>query len=247
MTGHATLQFHDLPSVIPIFPLKGTLLLPGGILNLTIFEPRYLEMLLDCLGTRQRLIGMVQPRPTTPPQDGAAASDGEADTEEEESDEADSPLGIVPIYQVGCAGRVSSFIETEEGRYVIALSGIARFAIARELPMSRAYRQIHPNWGEFAHDFEPAPDHLWSRHDFLERIKAYFKSEGIDANWKAIEQSPDWRLLTSLAMNCPFNSSEKQAILEAKTWRERATLFDALIAMAVFDGKNGQGDHGKRH
>ena len=149
---------------------------------------------------------------------------------------------------MGCAGRVSSFIETDDGRYIIALTGIARFLHrARIAQRTHAYRQIQADWSEFANDFDGAPDHLWTRHDFLVRLKEYFKTEGIDANWKAIEQSPDWRLLISLAMNCPFSDSEKQAILEAKTWQNRAELFDALIAMAAFDGKNGQGDRGRRH
>ncbi|MCX8506647.1 MAG: LON peptidase substrate-binding domain-containing protein [Alphaproteobacteria bacterium] len=285
MTGHATLQFHDLPSVIPIFPLKNAMLLPGGVLNLTIFEPRYLELLMDCLATRPRLIGMIQPRTqsraanhaadsgeTDVPQDDArdVASDvssglaqnaserGESDAEKSHDrdtssltdysdDSTDSPPGIVPIYQVGCAGRISSFIETDDGRYIIAMTGISRFRIVQELPRTHAYRQIQADWAEFANDFDSAPDHLWTRHDFLIRLKEYFKTEGIDANWKAIEQSPDWRLLISLAMNCPFSDSEKQAILEAKTWQNRAKLFDALIAMAAFDGKNGQGDRGRRH
>ena len=232
--------YDDLPRIIPIFPLKSAVILPGGMLNLTIFEPRYLEMLLDALATRPRLIGMVQPR-LSPEQNPSPESNDDS------GDDSDSPPGNVPVYSIGCAGRVSSFIETDDGRYIIALTGIARFRIVSELVNTLAYRQIIADWTDFATDFAPEPDHLWNRAEFFVKLKDYFKIEGIDANWKAIEQSTDWRLLTSLAMNCPFSDSEKQAIIEAKSWQKRAELFDVLISMKVIESKNGHNHGNKRN
>jgi Lon protease-like protein len=207
--------FEDLPAELPVFPLSGVLLLPRGKLPLRIFEKRYLAMTQDALGAPQRLIGMVQPL--------------------EKSDTQRNP----PIYKVGCAGRITSFSETDEGQYLITLTGVCRFAITGELELVRGYRRVTASWDAFAGDFgEPAVVEV-DRTKLLGSLKDYFKLHGIAANWEAIEQTPDDRLVTSLAMICPFEPSEKQALLEAGDLSARAQLMTTLIEMALLEHKGG--------
>jgi uncharacterized protein len=178
---------------------------------LRIFEPRYLNMTNDALGS-ERMIGMVQP--SDPHASGA------------------NP----PLYRIGCAGRITSFNETAEGHLLITLTGVARFEIAKELPLLRGYRRVAADWSRFADDFVEETDPLSDRPRLLTGLKSFFKLHGISAEWQAIEQTPDERLITTLAMICPFDSAEKQALLEAKTLAERAKLMIGLIEMAVING-----------
>jgi Lon protease-like protein len=212
--------FEDLPSELPIFPLTGVLLLPRGRLPLQIFEKRYLAMTADALGAPQRLIGMIQPL--------------------DKEDKQRNP----PVYKVGCAGRITSFSETDEGRFLITLSGVCRFAIASELELVKGYRRIVPQWDAFADDFADTPPLEVDRSRLLGGLKDYFKLHGIAANWEAIEQTPEERLVTSLAMICPFEPSEKQALLEAGDLKLRAELMATLIEMALLDHK---GSDAARH
>lgn len=210
-------SFDQLPETIPVFPLTGALLLPGGKLPLNIFEPRYLNMVQDALAG-PRLIGMVQPLP-------------------------EAPDGIPPpLYRTGCAGRITSFSETDDGRLLITLTGLCRFQVGEELATMRGYRRVIAQWSGFQADLaEPAPAAEAVDRDRLGRaLKAYFKHQGISANWDAIAQAPDDRLVTSLAMICPFSASEKQALLEAPDRSGRAEMLLALIEMAVheLDGDN---------
>ncbi len=197
--------------MLPVFPLTGALLLPRGRLPLRIFEPRYLNMTEDALGS-ERLIGMVQP---SDPRVGGA-----------------NP----PLYRIGCAGRITSFSETAEGHLLITLTGIARFDIAEELPLLRGYRRVIADWSRFADDFVEDTEPLVDRPRLLTGLKSFFKLHGISAEWQAIEQTPDERLITTLAMICPFEPTDKQALLEAKTLAERAKLMIGLIEMAVING-----------
>lgn len=207
--------FEDLPAELPIFPLSGVLLLPRGKLPLRIFERRYLAMTQDALGAPQRLIGMLQPL-----------------------DKADTQRNP-PVYKVGCAGRITSFSETDEGQYLITLTGVCRFTITSELELVRGYRRVTANWDAFGGDFgEPATVDV-DRTKLLNGLKDYFKLHGIAANWEAIEQTPDDRLVTSLAMICPFEPSEKQALLEAGDLSARAQLMTTLIEMALLEHKGG--------
>jgi Lon protease-like protein len=208
----------DLPAELPIFPLTGVLLLPRGRLPLNIFEPRYLAMFDDAIAG-PRLIGMIQP---------ATAQDDPA--------EATSPAGL---YGVGCAGRITSFNETGDGRYMVALDGIARFRITQELPLRRGYRRVVPDWTPFAVDLAEE-DASIDRARLLELLQAYFRQQQLSANWDAIGQAPDERLLTSLAMVCPFAPSEKQALLEADCLSDRARLMMALLEIAI--AGDGEGD-----
>lgn len=214
--------FERLPRELPVFPLAGVLLLPRGRLPLNIFEPRYLAMAEDALGG-DRMIGMIQP--TDP------------------ASRAKAPA----LYETGCAGRITSFAETGDGRLLITLTGVCRFVSLRELPCDRGYRKVQPAWERFVTDLGSEEAGGVDRDRLLAGLRGYFKAHGISANWDAIETTPDERLVTSLAMICPFEASEKQALLEAPDLRERAKLLIALIEMAILDGHDGDGTTLPRH
>ncbi|PWC53410.1 LON peptidase substrate-binding domain-containing protein [Azospirillum sp. TSO22-1] len=214
--------FDQLPRELPVFPLPGVLLLPRGRLPLNIFEPRYLAMVQDALGT-DRMIGMIQPTDPT------------------------SRAKAPPLYETGCAGRITSFAETEDGRLLITLTGVCRFLVLRELPCARGYRRVQPAWERFAADLDGEATGGIDRERLVCGLKGYFKTQGISANWDSIDGTPDERLVTSLAMICPFEASEKQALLEAPDLGERAKLLIALIEMAILDGHEGDGGTLPRH
>jgi hypothetical protein len=195
-----------LPEILPIFPLTGVLLLPRGRLPLNIFEPRYLAMTRDALGG-ERLIGMIQP---SDPQEG----------------------GMNPaVYPVGCAGRVTSFSETDDGRYLITLTGVSRFRIREELPLLSGYRRVMAEWAAFGGDLETA-EAGFDRDQLIRGLKTYFAQRQIEADWDLIGKAPAEHLVSSIAMLCPFAPSEKQALLEAADLDARAELLTALVGMA---------------
>ena len=200
----------DLPEVIPIFPLTGVLLLPQGRLPLNIFEPRYLEMTRHALAHGQ-MIGMIQP------QEGA----GDA--------------GDPPLYRTGCMGRIVEFRETDDGRYLITLSGLARFDVTAEAPRETLFRIVVADWRRYAQDLEEAEPEL-ERDRLTAALQPYFRRHGIKADFKTIAAAPAGHLVTSLAMLCPFAPREKQALLEAETPTERGRMLIALIEMSAIAG-----------
>lgn len=204
-----------LPATLPVFPLTGVLLLPRGRLPLNVFEPRYLNMTEDALGAG-RLIGMIQPR------------------------RPDEPAP--ELYEVGCAGRITQFAETDDGRFLITLTGVCRFAVAEEIAGTRGYRRVLADWSRFGADLEVGEALTIDRPQLLGRLKRYFESEGISADWNTIKATPDERLVTTLAMICPFKANEKQALLEAGSLPARAELLLALLDMAAAGGDRGD-DH----
>ena len=206
--------FDQLPEIVPIFPLTGVLLLPRGKLPLNVFEPRYLAMTEDALAGN-RMIGIIQPFDPL------------------------SRASVPPVYPIGCAGRITSFSETDDGRYLITLTGVCRFETVRELPIVRGYRRVDVSWERFAADLEESGPALFDRARLVEGLRTYFKIQGISANWDAIESTPDERLVTSLAMICPFEPSEKQALLECGSLSERANMMIAIIEMSVLDKRSG--------
>ena len=210
MSGAATtpnITPSALPETLPIFPLAGVLLLPRGRLPLNIFEPRYLAMIEAALG-QGRLIGMVQP--------------SAADTNE--------PLP--PIYHIGCAGRITSFTETEDGRFLINLTGICRFRITEELPLEHGFRRVKPDWEKYLSDIGPAEEAEIDREKLLGVLRGYFKMHGIAADWNAVQNTNNETLISSLAMICPLAANEKQALLEAPDLHKRGELLMALLEMA---------------
>jgi Lon protease-like protein len=209
-------SFDELPAILPVFPLTGVLLLPRGRLPLNIFEQRYLAMTRDAL-KGERVIGMIQPL------DGAG--------------DAGEPL----LYRTGCAGRMTAFSETDDGRYLITLTGLARFDLAEELPRDRLYRRVVPDWRRYRADLEekeaaPAID----RARLLAALKPFFRRHGIEADWRAVEATPDERLITTLAIVCPFAPAEKQALLEAADAAARARLLTTLAEIAMHDSAPGE-------
>jgi uncharacterized protein len=205
-----------LPTILPIFPLPGVLLLPHGRLPLRIFEPRYLAMTRDALAG-ERLIGMVQP-----------------------SDPVVSDANP-PVYPIGCAGRITSFTETDDGLFLITLTGISRFRIREELPLLEGYRRVVPEWADFARDLDADENSGFDRDRLIRGLKGFFQHHQISADWDAIVSTPVDRLVTSIAMMCPFEPSEKQALLEASDLDDRARLLTAIVEMAVL---NRSGDGG---
>jgi len=200
-------DFATLPPVLPIFPLPGALLLPGGQLPLNIFEPRYVAMVRDALAG-ERLIGMIQP-----------------------NDEARA-IGAAKVYGTGCAGRITAFSEPEDGRYLITLTGLIRFDVGRELPPLNGYRRVVPDFARFRRDLEDDTGEV-DRQGFLAVLNGYLEATGIQGNWEAIEDAETESLVTSLAMMCPFGPPEKQALLEALTLPERIETMSAIMEMAM--------------
>jgi hypothetical protein len=206
-------RFEDLPERIPIFPLGGVLLLPRGRLPLNIFEPRYLAMIRDALAAPLRLVGMVQPK--TDDGHGAGINPGEPE-----------------ICHVGCAGRIVSFAETGDGRYLIELKGVARFGIGAAAAHQSPYRVIAPDWSPYRGDFDETPQFI-DRDKLTETLKPYFQQLGIKPDWRALDGLMDDRLVTTVSMLAPFAPQEKQALLEAADTRARAELLIGLLEMAV--------------
>ena len=210
-------SFDDLPESLPVFPLNGVLLLPRAELPLNIFEPRYLAMVDEALAG-DRLIGMIMPR----------------------EDVTGIRMGDSPVYPLGCAGRITSFSETEDGRYLISLSGLIRFDVKEELPIKSGFRRMKADFGPYRADLEQPEieEDFFDRKRLLRHLQHYFDAKGITADWEAIEDAPAERLITSLSMACPFDTPEKQALLEAPDQGARAETLIRLLEMG--GGEAGQ-------
>jgi Lon protease-like protein len=207
--------FADLPRAMPIFPLTGALLVPGGRMPLNIFEPRYLAMTRHALMQPDRLVGMVQPK-----QRGI----------ERKSDPDFAP----EVERVGCAGRIISFEETDDGRYQVTLSGLIRYRIAEELPVAPGgFRLVRPDFAPFAGDIAQPNFELAGRARFIATLKGYFETRNATVDWKAIDAMPDRQLVISLAMLCPFSPDEKQALLETADLAQLGEMLLALFELAV--------------
>ena len=212
--------FEDLPRVIPIFPLTGVLLLPTGKLPLNIFEPRYLAMIRDTLADEQRIIGMLQPRvPYLEDNRGAGGLNN------------DGP----DLYKTGCAGRITGFTESDDGRYMLTLAGICRFDIVEEMTGKEGYRRILADYRRFQNDIGDEPEADIDRDRLLAAVKEYFALQNIEASWDAVLATPDDKLITSLSMTCPFGPNERQALLEAQTLSSRADIVITLLEMALLE------------
>ena len=209
----------DLPGVIPVFPLPGALLLPRGQMPLNIFEPRYLAMIDDSLRDGHRLIGMIQPD---------VAHGGRAD----------KPA----LYKIGCVGRITQLAESGDGRYLIELTGVARFRVEQELAVKTAYRQCRVTYAPFADDFvaRKGEDKV-DRDAVLTALRAFMKANKLEADWEGIDQAPNEALVNALAMMSPYGAAEKQALLEAPDLKTRAELLVAITEIELAK-KNTEGE-----
>lgn len=201
----------DLPDTIPVFPLPGALLLPRARLPLHLFEPRYLQMFEDTLKTQSRLIGMVQPH--------------------------DGPGGKSQLHAIGCAGRITQFSETEDGRYMITLSGISRFRVQEEVTGFSPYRKANVTWNGFERDLGfVEKDKAFDRDAFLELLGRFFADQDLQTDWDSLKDAEDELLINSLSMLCPFDPEEKQALLEAPSLSTRRETLVTLIEFALRGG-----------
>ena len=205
------IQAADLPETIPVFPLPGALLLPRARLPLHIFEPRYLAMVEDALKSRTRLIGMICPRET--------------------------PSGEKRLNAIGCAGRITGFSETEDGRYMITLSGISRFRVKEEVQGFTPYRRCAVDWAPFSRDLGLAEtDQGFDRSEFLQILGRYFASQKLSSDWDSLKEAEPELLVNAISMLCPFSPEDKQALLEAPSLTTRRETLVTLIEFALRGG-----------
>lgn len=200
----------DCPRTIPLFPLSGALLLPRGEMPLNVFEPRYLAMVDDALAGR-RVIGIIQPL------DGAAADDP-------------APA----LYQVGCAGRVTQWAETGDGRYLITLTGVARFRLAEELDVTTPYRQAKIDYEPFTVDFSArAGEDEVDRDGVIAALAAFVEANELKVDWRGVKNAPNEALVNALSMMSPYGAKEKQALLEAPDLKQRAEMLVAITEIEL--------------
>lgn len=220
MFSPVSTRFEDLPRELPVFPLTGAVLVPGGRLPLNIFEPRYLNLVLDALADG-RMFGMIQPNYDAMPKD-------LVDDEDEADDEP-------PLYKTGCVGRIVYFEETDDGRLLVALRGLSRFHMLEELDGQKGYRKLRVDYVPFAEDMKEPPEFDLDRDSLLDALQPYVDAQGMRLKVDVIKGLSDHTLVNSLCMICPFDPREKQALLETMTPEDRADMLLALLQMGVFD------------
>ena len=203
-----TPRFEDLPAELPLFPLPGALVMPGIQLPLNIFEPRYLSMVFDSLGSH-RMIGMIQPRP--------------------ESAESQRP----ELLPVGTAGRLTGFNETHDGRLLIVLTGVCRFALGEELPLRHGFRRTRPDWTPFAVDYQPGEVEPKAQQKLLAAMRRYLAAQDLEQEWEAVERLPGSELVNFLISHLPFRPEEKQGLVESRGLNDRSRLVTALLEMML--------------
>ena len=197
----------DLPQTIPVFPLPGALMLPRAKLPLHIFEPRYLAMIEDVMKTPHRLIGMVQPN------------------------------GTRGLHKIGCAGRLTAFSETDDGRYMITLTGVSRYRLGDEIEGFTPYRRFDVSFDGFDRDLGDAEhDKAMDRPELLKLLRRYFEDRGLSTDWDGLREADDELLINSLSMLCPFEPEDRQALLEAPTLSERRETLITLMTYALHGG-----------
>ena len=200
----------DLPEIIPVFPLPGALLLPRGQMPLNIFEPRYLAMVDDSFRDGHRLIGMIQPDVAHSPKN------------------SDKPA----LFRVGCVGRITQLAESGDGRYIVELTGVARFKVVEELEVLTAYRQCKVDFFAFTDDFiARMGEEEVNREALLVALAAFLKANNLKVDWEGVESAPNEALVNALAMMSPYGPAEKQAMLEAPDLKTRAEILIAVTEM----------------
>ncbi len=201
----------DLAGVIPVFPLPGALLLPRGQMPLNIFEPRYVAMIDAALMSGNRLIGMIQPDPAHP-----------------------GPEDHPNLYKIGCVGRITQIAETGDGRYLLQLTGVSRFRIEEELPVTTLFRQCRVTYAPFVDDFiaRKGEDEV-DRKKVLRALSDFLQANNLKTDWEGIENAPNEALVNALAMMSPYGSAEKQAMLEAPDLKTRAEILVAVTEIEL--------------
>jgi len=218
-------SYTDLPKSLPLFPLPGALLLPRGQMPLNIFEPRYLAMIDDSMRDGHRLVGMIQPDPS-------------------HSDPAHAgPEDKPTLFKVGCVGRITQLAESGDGRYLLQLTGVARFRVEEELKVATAYRQCRVTFAPFADDFvaRKGEDEV-DREAVLEALTAFLKANNLKTDWQGVESAPNEALVNALAMMSPYGAAEKQALLEAPDLKSRAEILVAVTEMELAKRTAGGGE-----
>jgi Lon protease-like protein len=212
----------DMPKELPLFPLRGAILLPRASLTLNVFEPRYLA-LVDHALAGARLIGMVQPAP--------------------EAGNAESPAGKnFPLRRVGCAGRISSFAESENGHVVITLAGVARFAVVDEIAGDMPFRMARVDYVPYAKDFVGGHgEEEVDRPRLIATLRSYLIANNLNADWDRINSASNERLVNTLSILSPYGPEEKQCLLEAQDLRSRAEALVALAEMELAARDDGSG------
>ncbi len=206
----------DLPPILPVFPLSGALLLPRTQLPLNIFEQRYIDM-VDAAIAGNRLIGMVQPSP------------------DRNSDDPDNPV----LASVGCVGRLTSFQETGDGRYLVTLQGVTRFGLGKELKTYTRFREVECDFAAFAHDLKCGEgEEDVDRNSLLKTLRNYLDANNLEADWQSVSEAETEVLVNALCMMCPYGPQEKQALLEARDLKTRAETLIAITEMDLAKSQN---------
>jgi Lon protease-like protein len=212
----------DLPQQIPVFPLRGVILLPRAVVPLSIYEPRYLAMLEDIVAG-SRIVGIVQP-------------------ERSDSDEESPPGKSAGLRSIGCAGRLTAFQELDDDRVLVTVTGVARFGLVSELPTDKPYRIFDVDYDRFGEDFQVgAGEEEVDRASLLRVLKSYLEAHKLKADWRAILSAPSEYLVNSLSVVCPYGAEEKQALLEAADLKTRAEVLMALAEMELASSESGSG------
>ena len=204
----------NFPGRIALFPLEGAVLLPRSDLPLNIFEPRYLAMVSDAIATHERLIGMILPSSKT----------GD-------------------LFSVGCAGRISQFQETDDGRFIISLTGLCRFRLGDHETCERGYIMANVSWAEFAGDLDEDESRIADREKLVDAAVRYFRAQGVGIDERAIANTPAHRLLRVLTMASRLRAVEMQAIIEANSLAERCELLVVMMEMAIHEGGGNDARH----
>jgi uncharacterized protein len=203
----------DMPGVVPVFPLPGALLLPRGHMPLNIFEPRYMAMVDHALAG-DRLIGMVQPNP-------------------EKSD-------LAGLYGVGCAGRITQFAETGDGRYLVTLTGVARFRLLPEVNARTPFLQFSVDWTPFPDDYVPKKgEEGVDRPGVVEALRKFSDANDVAVDWDSVKEAPNEALVNALSMMSPYGVREKQALLEAMDLKARGDMLIAITEMEIAKAAGG--------
>lgn len=205
-------RFEQLPEIVPIFPLAGAVVLPGVQLPLNIFEPRYLRMVQHALA-EEHIIGMVQP------------------IGDDDDDQA--------IHRIGCAGRITSYSETNDGRIVMVLTGFCRFRVLEEVEPLAGFRRVHASWEEFAGDYNTETPRITDRDLFMGSLRSFCTRRQVDIPWDDIAKMADDDLVNLLCTHLPLDAGDKQALIETVALQERATLMRGLMDMSALAGGDG--------